>query len=206
LARLIGSACDHHPMKPRSVCKILVLTWQCLRNRLAGLLVSFLFSAVLWHVGTHEAAARAQTSMESVASFGAADRQPFQPMYLLPLLLSGLLLDIGRWRMRRRLNRARQQAFHQITLDRIEHQVRLVQDLLTLRRHAMQDHPLNEPSQRLLDELIVDHHRHLSNLHRNVDASDLMAPLLTGAYADDMKETTASALLQRELTDRNHKR
>jgi hypothetical protein len=192
-------------MKPRHPSKTLALC-RCLWNRLAGLWMGLIVSALLWLAGTHEAVTGGKNLSEVIAAQRADDGLAFQPMHLIPLLLSGLLLDAGRWRMRQRLNRARHEAFHQITRHRVEDQARLVQDLLTLRRLAMQEPSLNEPSQRLLDGLIVAHHRHLSNLQRGASDSDLMAPLLTGAYADDLGKTTWSAPLQRVPIERDHRR
>lgn len=161
----------------------------CLFNRLAGMWTGLAAGILLWLVHHHAA---------------AVPTTAFQPLQLTPLVLSGLLLDAGRWRMRWRLNRARHQAYQQLNRRSIDHQVRLVQDLLTIRRLAMEASSLNEASQRLLDELIVAHHRHLSNLQRGVGDSDLMAPLHTGAYVDDTGHSTWSASLQRELTARDH--
>lgn len=177
--------------------KLLVFVCSGLSDRLAGLLVSVLLCALLWVVGLPEATTQLQAASDPPA--------PGIP-HLLPLLLSGVMLDVGRWRMRTRLNRARQAAFHRINSDWMEHEARLVQRLLALRRQSTQQQALPASAQRLLDGLIVTHHRHLCSLHRLASDSDLMAPLITGAYADELPQTTWSASLQREFEKRNHRR
>jgi len=127
-------------------------------------------------------------------------------LHLLPLLVSGVLLDVGRWRMRQRLNEARQAAFQWVNNERIEHQARLVKDLLALRRRTVMEMPQGVRSQRMLDHLVIAQHDHLSSLHRRAGDSDLMAPLLTGAYTDEFGVSTWSASLQREWDARDQAR
>jgi hypothetical protein len=47
----------------------------------------------------------------------------------------------------------------------------------------------------------VDQHRHLSVLRDRAIDSDLMAPLLTGAYTAGFRETTWTASLQGEFEE-----
>lgn len=54
-----------------------------------------------------------------------------------------------------------------------------------------------------LDPLIVEQHRYFSLLCDRALDSDLMEPLLTGAYTEGFRETTRTASLQGAFEERN---
>lgn len=123
-------------------------------------------------------------------------------VFFLPFVLAGLAIDLGRWRMRVQQNRERQRIFQFLNAERIDVQTRLLQELLTLREMLLQRGHFDSPVTSKLDTLIVDQHRHLSSLRQRASDSDLMAPLLTAAYAQDFGKTTWTATLEGEF----HKR
>lgn len=123
--------------------------------------------------------------------------------FLLPFVLAGLAIDLGRWRMRVRQNQERQRIFQFLNAERIDVQTRLLQELLTLRQMLLERGHFDSPVTHCLDALIVDQHRHLSGLRQRASDSDLMAPLLTAAYAQDAGKTTWTATLEGEFHKRH---
>lgn len=111
-------------------------------------------------------------------------------LFFLPFLLAASAIDLLRWRMRVHQNRERQRVFQHLNDEMINAKTRLLQELLTLRRKLLEQGQFDSPVTRYLDTLIVDQHRHLSGLHQRACDSDLMAPLLTAAYAHDIGEST----------------
>jgi hypothetical protein len=147
------------------------------------------------HTGLLVSAAMASLLWLATLPASAATEPPLRLLHLVPLLLAGVVVDVGRRRLKSRLNRARQQAFQCVARDRMQSEARLLQHLLVLRRQVRQNGSLDLSSQRALDELIVQHHRQITTLQQQYSDSDLMAPLITGVYRDDVERSTRGSPL-----------
>jgi len=121
--------------------------------------------------------------------------------FVVPTAVAGLVVDVARWRMRVCQRRERKRIFQFLNDQTIEDKSRMLQKLLGLRRRMLEMDAFDGLMFDHLDQLIVDQHRHLSVLRDRAIDSDLMAPLLTGAYTAGFRETTWTASLQGEFEE-----